>query len=136
MLQLTSYPASEQFAFGLYEQASALTQESEMACGTMPRRMDRRCYNITNRQLFTQPRWFEFLRMMEQTKELGTPEEIASMFRCKGVDTRNGNIKELYLDDEDLLCNYRFQVDLAVDAQIFIKVLAYAKDSAPRRHHH
>lgn len=134
---LTAYPASQQLAFDSFEICSALTAKNQMAFGTMPRQMKRREYTVTNKELITQFRWCEFLRMMEQISvEFSEPDEIGKLFRSMGVDTRTGNTWEMYLERDDLFCDYRFQVNLDLDAPFFVKILAYAKDCGKKRHHH
>lgn len=134
---LSSYPANEQLAFNSFEARSTLTPKSEMAFGTMPKRMNRRAFTIVNKELINQHRWCEFLRTIEQlTVEFSDAEEIGRLFQRMGVDTRTGNTWEMYLERDDLFCDYRFQVNLEKDAPFFVKVLAYAKDNVRHRHHH
>lgn len=134
---LSSYPVNEQLAFNSFELSSPLTPQSEMAFGTLPKRMNRREFTVVNKDLINRNRWCEFLKTIEQlTVEFSDAEEIGRLFQRMGVDTRTGDIWEMYLARDDLFCDYRFQVNLEKDAPFFVKILAYAKDNVPHRHRH
>lgn len=125
---LTAYPASQQLSFDSFESKSALLEKDQMAYGTMPKRMDRLQYTITNKNLLNRKRMGELLDIMSQIViEFEGPTEISQMFQKMGIDTRANNIWEMYLEKSNLLCNYCLQVNLSNDAPFFLRVQAFAK---------
>lgn len=128
---LSPYIISEQFAFDSFESRSALEERDQFGYGTLPRRMDRQNWEITNKKLLTRWRYVELMRILNQvTIEFEDPNELCQLFTRIGVNTRSGEIYELYLEQDDLLCNYCFQVNLEHDAPFFVKVLAFVKEKA------
>ena len=138
--KLTAHPASEQLAFDSFESRSALEKNDQFGYGVLPRRMDRQNCQVTNMSLLNRWRFVELMRMLNQvTVEFQDPGELSQMFQRMGVNTRTGDIYELYLESDDLLCNYCFQVNLERDASFFVKVIAFVKEktkSVPRWHRH
>lgn len=124
---LTPYPASQQLAFDSFETRSALEKKYQMGYGIVDKGLVRHVFWLSNIKLFTPACWLEMLNVMSSmTIEFEGANEIRNMFRSRGVDTRIDDTWEMYLEREDLLCNYSIQVKMNAD-QDFIKVHAFAK---------
>ena len=125
---LTAYPASQQLSFDSFETRSALMEKDQMVYGMFPRRMDRRHYYTGNSKLLTLKRYKEFLDVMAQTVvEFEDAAAVSQFFQKVGIDTRSGNLMEMYLESSDLLCNYCFQLNLDREADDFLYIRAFVK---------
>lgn len=128
---LSPHIISEQFALDSFESGSALEERDQFGYGTLPRKMDHQAWQITNKNLLTRWRYMELMRMLNQvTVEFEESNELSRLFARMGVNTRSGNIYELYLEQDNLHCNYCFQVNLEHDAPFFVKVLAFVMERA------
>lgn len=128
---LSPHIISEQFALDSFESGSALEERDQFGYGTLPRKMDHQAWQITNKNLLTRWRYMELMHMLNQvTVEFEESNELLRLFARMGVNTRSGNIYELYLEQDNLLCNYCFQVNLEHDTPFFVKVLAFVKERA------
>lgn len=137
---LSPHIISEQLSFDSFKSRSALEKRDQFGYGTLPRRMDRQNWEITNKSLLTRWRYMELMRMLNQvTVEFQDPGELSRLFQKMGVNTHTEDIYEMYLERDDLLCNYCFQVNVAQDAPFFVKVLAFIKEKTgyiPERNRH
>lgn len=126
---LTSYPANEQFAFATFEAPPALAEKDQMACGIFMERMNRNELIVSNKNLINQNRLCEFMRILKQSRvEFKDLEDAKSFFRRVGVDTRTNGIYEMYLEQDELFCNYCFQISTAPDAPFCLRIKAYTKN--------
>lgn len=127
---------NKQFAFDGFQAQQTLDAKSQLACGiVMSRKMDRLWYQVTNKSLVNRFRWTEFLDILSQFKpEFGNAEEIRHLFQSVGVDTRQGDVYELYLTADNLVNNYCVQVSMDGNADFFVKLKAYTKESTSKSH--
>lgn len=122
--------SGEQFAISTFEAPKYLQKQDQMSYARLPKEM-RHCrewWKIVNENLVKRDRYHEFLKVIAQTRlEFTDPHEIAKFFLKMGVDTRTDNIWEMYLEQDDLLCNYCFQVNLSENAPFFVEIKAFIK---------
>ena len=127
---LTNFISGEQFAIRTFEAPPQLRDKDQMCYALLPKQMHncREWWETVNKDLIQRDRYHEFLKVISQTKlEFDNPYEIARIFQKMGVDTREDNIWEMYLEQENLLCNYCFQVNLSDNAPFFVKIKAFVK---------
>ena len=104
---LSPHIISEQFALDSFESGSALEERDQFGYGTLPRKMDHQAWQITNKNLLTRWRYMELMHRLNQvTVEFEDPNELSRLFARMGVNTRSGNIYDLYWEQDNLLCNY------------------------------
>ena len=126
--KLSSFLRNEQSVMSDEWSCSPLRKENEMAYGTIQQKDRLHHFALTNRKLLEHRRWCEFMRIMAQMEvEFTNPDEVRRLFLQAGIDTREGNILEMYMEDDDLLCTYSFQVDLDYNSPLFMSVHAYVK---------
>lgn len=133
---LSAIMPCEQMALSTFERASALSPKSQMAVGMIRKGVNHQEFTITNKELITQRRLCEFLKTLERfSLEFPVAEETEHLFKRLGAKG-NEDVWELYLEQDNLSCNYCFQVHSGQNEPFFVKIFAYAKDIAPHRHHH
>lgn len=139
---LTTYMLNEQLSLDSSANPN-LDTKTQMAYGALSRDMVRLTWDTVNKPLVSKDRWVEFLDVLCQLKaDFSSADEIRRFFYSMGVDTRTGDIYEMYLSMDNLACDYCVQVDLGKDEPFFVKLKAYVKDaltsSAPayRPKHH
>lgn len=128
--QLSNTISGEQFAISTFETPIYLQEKDQMSYALLTKKMKKgpEYWAITNEKLVKRDRFCEFLRIITQAlTEFTEPYEVSRFFQHSGVDTRTGNLWEMYLEQENLLCNYCFQVNLAEDAPFFMRIKAFVK---------
>lgn len=108
-----------------------IRQEHLMGFCTLPRCLVAPQYHVTHKDLLNKDRWVEMMDVAGQIPvEFDSPNAVKQFFMRMGMDSRSDDTYEMYLEGENLNCDYCVQVSMAEEQKDapFIRILAFAKE--------